>query len=99
MNRASRFTVLRALESVASEAHVLVEALDRDALHILCEVALNVIIGNIPSNEEQLSRLRRFKKDLLLLTDPLTKQASVERIVKRPGLVANILAAAKPVLR
>ena len=96
MDRLVNLEVFRALQDARREAHILVDALERKLIEELCEVALNVIIGNIPTEPDQLQRLRRFKKELLAITDPSASPAKVLRNLKEKAVVTNILDAALP---
>ena len=98
MNRLVNVEIFRALQDARREAHVLVDALEREVIEELCELALNVIIGNIPTEPDQLQRLRRFKKELLSITDPDASPSKVLRNLRKKGVVVDILDAALPSL-
>ena len=83
--------VMIALASARDKAHILVDGLERDVVEGLCEVALNVILGNIPASDDQLRSLRRFKKDLLDLTDSKTSETRAHRLLRKPGLVSSVV--------
>lgn len=90
---------LLALKAAEDDAHTLVSALRREAVVALCETALNVILGNIPSDALQLAKLREHKEDLLMITAPTTSDHTLYRRLGKEGVAKSVLDVAAPLLR
>ena len=90
--------VMLALRAAGDEAHLLVPALEATAIAALCETALNVILGNIPSSPQQLSRLRQHRKDLLTVTSDDSGLAKRSNGLSKTGVLASVLDVAGPTL-
>jgi len=69
------------------------EALEKSAIEDLAEAALNVILGVIPTTEEQLASLRRHRKDLLELTGAKTTVARRVQLLGKGGLFRSVATA------
>lgn len=89
---------LLALRDARDRAGVLVKVLEKEAIRALCETALNVILGNIPSDARQLSLLRQHREDLLTITDPKASDKSIYYRLGKPGVIASVLDVAYPLL-
>ena len=90
--------VMLALRDAGEMAHRLVPALEADAIAALCETALNVILGNIPSSPQQLARLRQHRKDLLAITTPNSARLKRSNGLSKAGVVESVLDVAGPAL-
>ena len=71
-------TLARQADAKVAVLADLAEGLERETLLDIVDVALNIIIGNIPTDESQLKALRRHKRELLELTD--TKTSLTRRV-------------------
>jgi hypothetical protein len=74
----------------------ILDALNKEAILVLSETALNVVLGQLPASEEQLSALRRHREELLLLTKASTGVEKRRRALKRGGLFKSVFAVAAP---
>jgi len=84
--------MMEALWNVTEETRkAMVDELKADAIRILAEVALNVILGTIPSDPGQLEELRRHKKDLVALTRTKASVEDRRKRLKRSGLLKSVL--------
>lgn len=71
-----------------------------DFVHALCELALNLIKGNIPLSPEHFKKLKRQKKILRLLADKKKGLKQKRAALKKQtgGFIFPLLAAAVPIL-
>jgi hypothetical protein len=72
------------------------DALSKEAIIALSETALNVVLGQLPASEEQLSALRRHREALLRLTMARTGVEERRRALQRGGLFKSVFAVAAP---
>lgn len=71
-----------------------------DFLQALCEIALNLLKGNIPLSNCQYAKLKRQKKIIRLLADKKTSLKRKHRALKKQtgGFILPLLSAAVPLL-
>lgn len=71
-----------------------------DFIRALCEIALNLLKGNIPLSPSQYKKLKRQRKVIRLLADKKTGLKHKHRILKRQsgGFILPLLSAAVPIL-
>ena len=87
-----RTDLLLALQAVNESVRgSLIDSLDREAVLALTEVALNVILGTIPVDSGQLSRLRRHREDLHELTGGRTSLTRRSEILRSSGVAKSFL--------
>jgi hypothetical protein len=79
----------------ATRASIL-DALDKEAILVLTETALNVVLGQMPASEEQLRKLRRHREALLRLTRAHTGLGERRRTLKRASLFKSVFGVAAP---
>jgi hypothetical protein len=79
----------------ATRASIL-DALDKEAILALAETALNVVLGQLPASEEQLSALRRHREALLRLTKAHASLAERRQTLKHNGLFKSVFDIATP---
>jgi len=65
--------------------------LKAEAVKTLAEVALNVILGTVPSDPDQLEELRRHKKDLLALTRSKASVKERRKRLQHSGVLKSVL--------
>lgn len=71
-----------------------------DFLQALCEIALNLLKGNIPLSGSQYQKLKRQKKIIRLLADKKTSLNRKRQVLKKQtgGFLFPLLSAAVPIL-
>ena len=71
-----------------------------DLIQALCEIALNLLKGNIPLNPVQYRKLKKQKKIIRLLADKKTGLKRKHHVLKNQtgGFIGAILSAAIPLL-
>ena len=88
--RTNRWETLAALANAkATVLADLVDGLERETLLDIVDVALNIIIGTIPTDELQLNDLRRHKRALLELTDSKTTFERRAALLRGNGLMTK----------
>ena len=73
------------LALVSAKPHVrtlILKSLDNGTIHILSQLAANIVHGNIPLDAQQRRKIRKFKRVISFLQDKYTPNA-----VKREALV------------
>lgn len=90
--------VLRLKDLKKNSRSSLVHALDADAIAALADVALNVVIGTIPTDEASLRALRRRREELLELTKVRTSTRRREELLADPTLLEGVLNVTAPVI-
>lgn len=71
----------------------LLETADSKLVRHICECALNVLIGNVPLQKTQKSRLRRHANTLRKLAEPSVSLSKKKKIiVQRGGFLPALLA-------
>lgn len=71
-----------------------------DFLQALCEIALNLLKGNIPLSTSQYKKLKRQKKIIRLLADHKTSLKRKHQVLKKQtgGFIFPLLSAAVPLI-
>ena len=69
----------------------MLDEIDRRAIPALTEAALNVILGKIPTDEQQLEKLRQHCDKLHELTKHSTSLHRGDRLFRKKGVVKVIL--------
>jgi hypothetical protein len=83
--------VLRLLTELdASLSSTAIDVLKKEAIDDLVEVAKNVVYGTFFLTPEEVIRLRRFKKDLRILTLKNTSYSKRQAILKKKGLLTTV---------
>ena len=92
--------LVRALAGVRAAARAdVLDGLDDEAVRLLAETALNVIIGVVPTSGDQLRRLHRHREQLLELTASKTSGARRrELLVNDNGLLNGVVDTARRAL-
>ena len=95
----SRETLMLGLYDVSEAVRsALLEAIDAETLKILVETALNVILDEIPSDEQQLKELSQHRKELLILSRANTSQKERRRLLAKTKLYRSIFDIALPTI-
>jgi hypothetical protein len=90
-NAKKKTRVLSLLTSLSDNLHSsAIDALKKEAIDDLVEVAKNVIHGTFYLTPQELVDLRRFKEDLRILTLKSTSLTRRKNILKNRGLVKSI---------
>lgn len=69
-----------------------------DLLQTLCEIALNLLKGNIPLSLQQYQKLKRYKKNIRLIADKKASVKSKRRVLQTGGFLFPLLTAAIPII-
>lgn len=64
--------------------------LDKDQIKFLCEIAINLLCGNLPVNCEVKSKLKRFKKKLRKLASGCAFEAK-KKVLQVGGFLPGLL--------
>ena len=92
------FALLDLLHKAAPRARgVIVNNTSPDFLNALCEIALNVLRGNIPLSSTQYKLLKKKKKVIRLIADKKVKHLKKKKtITQTGGFLLPLLGAAIP---
>ena len=90
--------ILKAILSLgAKERKSFLAHSSEDLILSLCELALNILKGNIPLKKSQYTRLKKHKKWIKLFADKKTSVKKKRRVVQTGGaFILPLIAAALP---
>lgn len=84
-------------KSSPSVRRVIVNNAGSDFINALCEIALNVLRGNIPLSDKQYNQLKKKKKSIKLITVKGVKLAKKKKTINQTGgFLLPLLGAAIP---
>lgn len=84
--------LLRVLHKCKPQAQkAIVGGAPNEVINCLCEVALNILKGNVPLNKNQKNSLAKYKLALRSLAKKSTSQKKRRQILQRGGFLGAIL--------
>jgi hypothetical protein len=76
----------------------IIKEADPEVTKAICECAHNVLKGNVPLDPAQFKKLKRYRKQLLLLTDKKVSNKQKSNVLQKGGFVGSLLSVAIPAL-
>jgi len=71
---------------------------DAEVTRAICECAHNVLKGNVPLSHAQFKKLKRYRKQLKLLSDKKVSNKQKSKVLQKGGFIGSLLSVAIPAL-
>lgn len=82
-----------------SDRKRIITASNDELIRTVCECAKNALVGNISLTPKQKTKLRKHKKDIILLANPkISLKNKRHRIIQRGGFIGSLIGAALSVI-
>jgi len=91
---------LRSLCKCGKKRKHLLKACTKEHIYALCECAENLLVGRVPLNSKQKTKLKKHKSSMLHLVDKKVGWRKKKKLIlqKGGGLLTTILSVALPAL-
>ena len=76
----------------------ILQSASKDLILTFCEIALNVLRGNVPLTAEQFKKLKKLKTKIKLCADKKTSLARKRKAIQTGGFLLPLLSVALPLL-
>ena len=79
-------------------ARAIIEKCDKDIIRAISELAHNTLKGNVQLNKNQLTKLRRYRKQLHHLANKRASLQSKKKVLQRGGFIPALLGTVIPIV-
>ena len=69
-----------------------IDKTDKQLINAICECSKNILSGNVKLNEEEFNRLKKYQKQLRLLSSRKTPLKTKKEIVQKGGFLPALIA-------